>query len=545
MAQRLADIDAPLNDDPPPEDAPPPKHDQRWRLGGRPALRTLLGLSFGPLISLLVNGFYGIVTSIWISQAEGPEGIAAVSVLSNLDNIGRSVGFFLNCAATSKISALFGENRENEAGQLICDLLRTCVICGMIVPAILLPVAQPLARWYGSDPELVRDSFLYLAPLSGCITVTCIFLLMCGCLQAEGRAFMVGAIQMGSLVLNMLILNPLFLLGYKWGMVGAAMSTICAELIPAAWLTVQYFRGKFSVKPDWHGLFRKFSPDTRPAIFVGVSQLVMQISRSIPSVVVRKFIGMSVEQNPYATFQDALAGFTAVRRICGVTEPLRFAIAMGLLPAISFAYASSNFKRIFWFIWHACWINFVWGAIVCIVSAFAARYLAMAISRSEGYLKWAAPMIVANNWEAPFAWARNIVQTLLQGLQYGGMATVYSFCSTFFASIGATLLLYYTDKSNFVRLMYGYPISSAFAVVVGVFFLILPLKKLWALKTAAAQEVGDGIEDMVNVDVESPGEEPKIEEPPESEDVQTWLLNPDNFPGLGAGGWRDSIRLDQ
>jgi hypothetical protein len=103
-------------------------------------------------------------------------------------------------------------------------------------------------------------------------------------------------------------------------------------------------------------------------------------------------------------------------------------------------------------------------------------------------------MMKVMNWEAPYAWIRNIVQTTLQGLQYGITATVYSICATFFGMIGAVMLMYYTNNADFVRLMYSYPITSAFAVVVGIVVIILPL---WRLKKPLQSAEGVALEEVV------------------------------------------------
>jgi hypothetical protein len=48
--------------------------------------------------------------------------MATTSIFSNLDYWRRIFGFFMNCAASLKISALLGEDRGDEAGQMLCDL---------------------------------------------------------------------------------------------------------------------------------------------------------------------------------------------------------------------------------------------------------------------------------------------------------------------------------------------------------------------------------------------------------------------------------------
>jgi Na+-driven multidrug efflux pump len=207
-------------------------------------------------------------------------------------------------------------------------------------------------------------------------------------------------------------------------------------------------------------------------------------------------MGLCADHNPDGTFDDAVAGFNAAIRIYALAEGVRYAVSMGLLPAISYAYTSHQVDRIFWLILHASWINAAWGAATCLATAFGSRYLAMLISKSEEYLMWATPMMRASNWEAAFAWFRNEVQTILQALQYGVTATVYSFCTTFFASIGATYLLYYTNDADCVRLMYAYPMGSGFSVVVGVRLIFFPLRKLWRSKVKVEEEGAIQLQDI-------------------------------------------------
>jgi Na+-driven multidrug efflux pump len=311
---------------------------------------------------------------------------------------------------------------------------------------------------------------------------------MCGALQAEGRSLLVGVIQISSLVANMAIFNPIFLLVFKWETTGAAFGTILSELIPSIIFVVLYFKGRFGVKPELKGLLRKFSPHTLPAIRVGVSQLVMNLARSVPSILLRKYMGLCAENNPNATFEDAMMGFNGLIRIYGVVDGFRLAISMGLLPALSYANASHRVERVFQLIGHAVWIDLAFGIVVTIVTAFLARYLAMSISTSEEYLEWATPMLRTANWESPFGWIRNIVQTTLQGLQYGTTATLYSFGATFLSYLAIVSILYATDKTDFVRLLYTMPLHGAVAAVTGIVLLIFPLRKIWKERPELAGE---------------------------------------------------------
>jgi Na+-driven multidrug efflux pump len=113
----------------------------------------------------------------------------------------------------------------------------------------------------------------------------------------------------------MLLFNPVFLLVFGWKTVGAAMAAVTAELIPSIVLSVLYFRGKFGAKPERRGLLRKFSPHTTDALTIGMSQLALDVSRCIPCIFLRKFMGLCAGRNPEATIDDVFAGFNAVIRV--------------------------------------------------------------------------------------------------------------------------------------------------------------------------------------------------------------------------------------
>lgn len=84
------------------------QQNKNYRLAGRPPLITLIVLAIGPLISQFVS-------TIWVSRALGETGMAAVSLFTNLDNVGRAFGYFMNCSASQKISSLFGQKKSSRS----------------------------------------------------------------------------------------------------------------------------------------------------------------------------------------------------------------------------------------------------------------------------------------------------------------------------------------------------------------------------------------------------------------------------------------------
>lgn len=458
-----------------PPTPPAKKVDEHYRLSGRPPLKTILLLSIGPIVSQLASALYGILDTIWISKSVGEIGMTAVSTYTAFDNIGRAFGFLTSVAGSSQISALFGKGQEKEASQVMCDLMRVCIISGIIVPAILAPVVKIGVRWFGADEEVVQLGFKYMFPLLMCTVFTCFFVTSGGFLQAEGRSLLFGIIQVISLLVNMVVLDPLFLLLFKWGLAGAAWARILTEAVPGLIVFGLFFAGKFAVKPKLSQLFKPFNRNTLPSLKVGLSQLVSNLSVSIPGIIVRKLIGNAAHNGGHS-FNDVLAGYNVIFRYAQITNNVMIGFTMGYLPAASYSYAAKNFKRWLRLTLHLNWINFFWGTITATLSWAIPVQISMVFSSGEGFLHWAGKLLRVGNALGFVVFGRFNFPAMLQSLQLGITSTILSLASQLISIIIFALILYYTHKTDPTPVCWCYGLSYAFGLILGGIIIIKPIK---------------------------------------------------------------------
>lgn len=447
------------------------------RLGGSKPLKTIFKLSVGPLLSQVTNGLYGVITTIWISKACGDDGLSAVSTMNAFDGIGRGFGFFLAIAAATQVSFLYGKGKSQEAGQIIADLIRLSFVCGAIVAAILLPILKPCAKWFGADDHIVDLGFKYMEPLSIFAFNTCLFLAAGGCLQGEGRTFLFGMSNVLCLFLNMVLFNPIFLFVFKTGIIGASSATVLSEFIPGIIILILFYCHKFGVKPELKQLLKKFSPNTWLALKVGTSSLIAQLSICVPSIMVRKYIGMACNNDPQS-FADAMAGFNAAIRICNLTHSIFNAISQAFIPAASYAFAAKRYKRYLKLTVHIFWLMLSWGAVTCILTWAIPRTLSKMFSTGEGYLKYAEKMVAYNNALGPISGVKLNAQSMLQAIQMGPRATILSFINNFVTIVFLVLALYYSNPHDGARIIWCYPLSHLMSCFISLFFLWKPIKNI-------------------------------------------------------------------
>ncbi|OHS94163.1 MatE family protein [Tritrichomonas foetus] len=449
---------------------------EHYRLAGRPPLTTLFNLSAGPILAQFTGSLKGVIGSIWISKALGETALAAISTIGVYDGISRSFGFFLSSSGSSKISQLYGQHRENEAGQVVVDLIRVSLIFGILVPLILGLTTQPLCEWLGADEIVQKMCHEYMLPINIGTFTTILFITLGGCLQGEGRSLFFSILNVASLVVNMCVFDPILLLALGTGIWGASVAQSLAEAIPGIALFIMFFMGKFGVKPKFSMFFNKFSPHTFSSMKVGFSQLIGNLSQMIPSILVRKLIGLAVGEN----FNDAMAAFNTVVRFIILTGSIIIAVTLGYVPAASYAFAAKNYQRWLSLSIHMLWMTFAWGSFTAILTLTIPRQLSSMFANGKGYLDVCEPMLKYSNALGFFAMGRFCGVAFLQSMQKGWMSTVLSLTSNFASIIGFAFLLYYTDKTNGVRIVWCYSLAHAFGFVMAILFMIAPIRKIVA-----------------------------------------------------------------
>lgn len=490
--------------------------DEHFRLAGRPAFKTLSILTLGPFISQLSSAVSGVLSTVWVSKAIGEAGMTAVSTYTAFDSIGRSFGYFCSVAGSQSISSLFGSGQGEEASQVIVDLFRVCIFFGILVPAVLCPTVKLGVKWFGASDEIVDLGYEYFEPLLiGSVTAT-LFTGAGGFLQGEGRSGLYGWFVIASLVLNVLVFAPLFLFGFKIGIKGAGIATVLGEGLPGCLIMILYFCGKFGVKCNVKQLLKPFSKFTFPALRVGFSQLIANLSVSIPAIITRKLIGLCASDDKM--FNDTLSGYNVIFKYAQITNSVIMAITMGYIPSASYAYSAKNYKRWIRLTIHCFWMSACWGTLTAICSWAWPKTIAMVFSDSPGYLGWAAPMVQTGNALGFIVFGRFCFPAVLQSLRKGTTSTILSISSQLVSIIGFALMLYYTNEHDPVRICWCYPLSYAFGLVVGGLVIIPSMIKIWHEYKKANSDIGPNSANNISVN-EEPGNEANIQTEEKSNEI--------------------------
>lgn len=249
------------------------------KMGVLPMGKLLLTMALPMALSMLVQAFYNVVDSVFVSRISDVNNYAltAVSLAFPVQNIMIGVAAGVAVGVNALLSRALGERNAEEANASALNGLLLSA-CGMLL-CVLFGIfgAEPYMRSLTPQPETIAYGVDYIRVI--CIASFGIFgeLLFERLLQATGRTSYTMITQGTGAIIN-IILDPILIFGYfglpRMEVTGAAVATVIGQIV-AFILAVLLNRKK---NPDVQLDLRHFRPSGKMIgriLGIGVPSMVM------------------------------------------------------------------------------------------------------------------------------------------------------------------------------------------------------------------------------------------------------------------------------
>ena len=256
--------------------------------------KTLLVFAFPIIVSYLLQQVYSISDAAIVGQTLTASEVAGVNDTTSLAMIflqfafGASAGFctVTSCFVGARDSAGV---RRSMATQIVLSAALTAVLT-----ALALALLDPMLAWINVTPasgEVYRAAYTYCAILFGGIGAQLFYNFICSFLRSMGDSATPLAFLLFSTILNV-GLDLLFILSFHWGVAGAAIATVAAQLIS----TLGCFLYAFLKYPelrlhreDWRITWRDVSRHLIQGVPLGLQFSVLSIGIIVMQGVVVQF----------------------------------------------------------------------------------------------------------------------------------------------------------------------------------------------------------------------------------------------------------------
>lgn len=231
------------------------------------------------IISLLVGALYNIVDQIFIANATylGSYGNAANTVVFPLTVIALAVAVMIGDGCCAYVSLSLGRKEPATAKRSVGNAIIMVVVSSLILTGIYLNFMDQILAMFGGtvNAETFRYSREYFYYIALGIPFYMFGQALNPIIRSDGSPKFAMASTLAGAVLN-IILDPVFIFVFKWGMMGAAVATVIGQIVTAV-LAVWYILHMKLVKPSKKD-FKLSGKICRRTLLLGITSLLSQIS---------------------------------------------------------------------------------------------------------------------------------------------------------------------------------------------------------------------------------------------------------------------------
>lgn len=221
--------------------AKPMSADKRNMILNGNLIKSILMLAIPVMINSFIQSMYNLTDTYWLGKI-GTDCQAAITLVSPFQNILINFGMGITTAGAILISQYLGAKQDKQANSManhicICSLTFAFIcagICWLTTPSII--------AWLGAEGIIYTYGLSYIRIVVLDLPFLFMINLYTSVKQAQGDTVRPMLLNVLGVSVN-LLLDPLFLIVFKWGIAGAALATLLAK-IPSAVIAFYALRGK-------------------------------------------------------------------------------------------------------------------------------------------------------------------------------------------------------------------------------------------------------------------------------------------------------------
>ena len=270
------------------------------------------------IISLLVGALYNIVDQIFIANASylGSYGNAANTVVFPLTVVALAIAVMIGDGCCAFVSISLGQNEVPKAKRSVGNAVVMCLVSSIVLAALYLIFADNILAMFGGtvNAETYHHSQEYFFYITLGVPFYMFGQAMNPIIRADGNPRFAMISTLAGAVLN-IILDPVFIFGFRWGMMGAAVATVIGQLVTAV-LAVWYLLHMKIIRPE-KGDYRLKGSICGRTLTLGITSFLSQISlvaaMAAINNMIRKYGALDAVfgQEQYAQIPMAVVGMAA------------------------------------------------------------------------------------------------------------------------------------------------------------------------------------------------------------------------------------------
>ncbi len=308
------------------------------QLGTGDVGKLLWQYSLPAIVGTMVNTLYSVIDRIFIGQGVGPLAISGLALTLPILILLQAFGMLIGAGAATRISICLGQKDMEKAERILGNSLILTFIFSGITIILSMIYMEPMLLAFGASEATIPYAEQFLKIMIPGNIIAALSFGFNNMMRASGYPKKAMLTMIIGTVAN-IILAPIFIFGFKWGIQGAAIATVISMSISATWV-MSHFMSKHSflrIRMKYLTLDRTI---VWSIISIGLSPFFMQLAASFVNVIINtslKKYGGDLAVGAYG-INGSLA-LLMIMFIVGLNQ--------GMQPIVGYNYGARQYGRMY------------------------------------------------------------------------------------------------------------------------------------------------------------------------------------------------------
>ncbi|MDE7133155.1 MAG: MATE family efflux transporter [Lachnospiraceae bacterium] len=431
--------------------------------------RLMVSMTFPAIVAQIINILYSIIDRIYIGHMEGvgANALTGVGVTFCITMFVSAFSAFISNGAAPLAAIWLGKGDLQRAEEILGNSVSFLLICTVALMVFFYAFQKPLLYMFGASDATIGYATDYLSIyLAGTLFVE-LALGLNAFIICQSRSWTAMLSVLIGAVAN-IILDPIFIFGFRMGVRGAATATVISQALSALWV-VSFLMGRKSSLKIRKSCMRPDGRILKSVFALGISPFIMNATESFISIVLNhglQVYGGDMHVGSLTIMQSIMQFFSAP--MSGFTQ--------GMAPIVSYNYGAGNFDRVRRL--------YRWMIGVCFGFRFLTTATVMAFPRFyAGFFANEAELVALTGQVMPIFMVGMLVFGLQNGIQPTFLALGQAKISLFIAVLRKIILLIPLALilPHFMGVMGVYvaePVSDVISAATATVLFVVNIKKI-------------------------------------------------------------------
>ncbi|WP_018337498.1 MATE family efflux transporter [Butyricimonas synergistica] len=306
-------------------------------LGTEKIGKLLMQYAIPAIIAMTASSLYNMVDSIFIGHGVGPLAIAGLAITFPLMNLAAAFGSLVGVGASTLVAIKLGQKDKESATHVLGNVVLLNAIIGLIFMTVALVFLNPILLFFGASPDTLPYAREYMEVILAGNLITHIYMGLNEVLRASGYPRKAMTATLMAVIVNC-VLDALFILVFEWGIRGAALATIMAQVISLSW-QLHHFFDKKSFLHFQRGIFGLKRHIVGGMLAIGLSPFLMNLCAC--------FVVILINKSLKAHGGDlAIGAYGIVNRVVFLFIMIVMGFNQGMQPIAGYNFGARQFDRL-------------------------------------------------------------------------------------------------------------------------------------------------------------------------------------------------------